>query len=232
MKTIRRCTTLLLLAAASARAGAQSSSLYLATPKEPTRTRGQVMDPQLQAASFSAVLPAAPHNFAVHDLITVIIREQSSASSDSVLNTNKEDKVDGVVTGFPNFNLGELLNGQLHAGQTANLPKVGIDFKNNFSGNGQYERKDTLTTRLTARIVDIKPNGTLSIEARTFVQNDKEKLTIKVTGYCRPDDVLADNTILSTQLFDLNVAKTHEGELRQASKKGVITKVLETLFNF
>jgi len=80
--------------------------------------------------------------------------------------------------------------------------------------------------------MDVKPNGTLSLEARTQVKNDDEDMTITVTGYCRAEDVAADNTVLSTQMYDLRVNKQHAGEVRKASKKGVITKVLEFLFNF
>ena len=40
------------------------------------------------------------------------------------------------------------------------------------------------------------------------------------------------NTVLSTQMFDLRVAKTHEGEIRKAQKKGLFTKILDTIFNF
>ena len=232
MKTTPPVLALMLFCLTAAPLRGQTSSLYLTPPKEVVQKRGQVIEQQLQLASYVSVLPGQPHTFAINDLVTIIIREQSSATSDSILDTAKEDKIDGNVTGFPNLNLSELLNGQLHAGNTSKLPKVGIDFKNNFTGNGQYERKDVLITRLTARIVDVKPNGTLSIEARTFIQNDKEKLTIAVTGYCRPDDVLADNTVLSTQMFDLRVNKVHEGELRTAAKKGVLTKILETVFNF
>jgi flagellar basal body L-ring protein FlgH len=72
----------------------------------------------------------------------------------------------------------------------------------------------------------------LSLEARKFIKNDKEALTIKLTGYCRAEDVSADNTVLSTQMFDLRVIKEHEGELRKATKKGILTKALDLLFNF
>jgi flagellar L-ring protein precursor FlgH len=81
-------------------------------------------------------------------------------------------------------------------------------------------------------VVDVKPNGTLALEARKHIENDDEKLTISLTGFCRPEDVAADNTVLSTQMFDLRVNKQHQGEVRNAQKKGLLTKLLDFVFNF
>ena len=210
----------------------QSSSLYTAQPQAPVVENGFKVNPALQQASYTVVTTPEPRRFAMHDLITIVIREQSSAVSESTLETNKETKVDGQVSAFPHLTLKDLLDGQVRAGRTEDLPKVGVDFKNEFEGDGEYERKDSLTTRLTGRVVDVKPNGTLSVEARTFIQNDDEKLEILVTGYCRPDDVTPDNSVLSTQIYDLRVTKVHSGELRKTSKKGLFTKILDTVFNF
>ena len=55
---------------------------------------------------------------------------------------------------------------------------------------------------------------------------------MKVTGICRPSDITALNTINSNQIHDLVVDKVHKGELKEAAKKGLFTKVLETLFAF
>jgi flagellar L-ring protein precursor FlgH len=110
--------------------------------------------------------------------------------------------------------------------------RVGISFGRQFEGDGEYERTDEVITRLTARVVDVKPNGTLALEARTHLANDDETVTITVTGYCRAEDVTADNSVLSTQMYDLRVAKKHTGEIRDASKKGLFTKGLDYLFNF
>ena len=225
-------STLLTLMLAAAAAQAQSSSLYSTQPPPPVVRDGFVVNPALQQASWTVVATPEPRRFAMHDLITIVIREQSSASSEATLETEKETKVDGGIDAFPHLTLKKLLDFQLRAGHTEDLPKVGVDFKNEFEGEAEYERKDTMTTRLTGRVADVKPNGTLSIEARTFIQNDDEKLEILVTGYCRPVDVAPDNSVLSTQLYDLRITKLHDGELRKTSKKGFLTRVLDTLFNF
>ena len=89
-----------------------------------------------------------------------------------------------------------------------------------------------MTTRLTAKIIDIKPNGLLVVEARKHVQTDKETVSIVLTGTCRTEDVGTDNSILSTNLSDLRLIKNHEGEVKGATKKGLLTNLLEGFFAF
>ncbi|MBI1367591.1 MAG: hypothetical protein GC162_02940 [Planctomycetes bacterium] len=231
-----------LLVSMTAAAMAQSSSLYVTTevhPPQLSMQRGQqglIRNPQMEAASYTAVLVPEPRRFSVQDFVTIVIREQSTATLESTLNTEKKLKNQAKVNAFPTVRLTDLLKGKISAGDgggpNGEFPGVDLTTDNKFEGSGDYERKDSLTTRLTARIVDIKPNGNLTLEARTYIQNDSEKLTITVTGYARPEDVTADNSVLSTQMFDLRVKKTHEGELRKANSKGILTKILDAIFNF
>ena len=224
------------LAAGGSAAFGQSSSLYLTEPTPPARQKNLIHTPVLEQTSYAVVLPLPPRQFNLQDLVTVVIRESSTASLESDLETKKKVTLDAEVTRFPSINLLNLLKGQLKPsnrdGDVNNFPGVDLTVNNKFDGEGDYARKDSLTTRLTARVIDIKPNGILTLEARTFIQNDEEKQTITVTGYCRPDDITAENTVLSTQMYDLRVKKVHDGQLRKANSKGIITKIFDAIFNF
>ena len=227
-------------------AHAQSSSLYVQQPprlsapaQPPAQAAGRAdrpgppVNPYLQRMSYTAVAPPEPRRFAVHDLITIVIREQSVSTSESTLETQKDTTFDGGINAFPHFEASDLLNLRLrNSDSPENLPQLDVEMNQEFEGEGEYERRDTMTTRLTARVVDVKPNGMLTLEARTQIRNDEETQTITVTGYCQPQDVSIDNTVLSTQMFDLRVTKTNEGELRDSGDKGFLTEVLETIFNF
>ncbi len=231
-----RFATLAIIGLAGSAAWAQSSSLLLSEPRELQRVNGQRVNQSLQAASFTAVSPLPPRQFALHDLVTIVVRESASASSEATLETEKDLSVEGEITDLPRFDLTELLQLRLQntqfEGNEGEPIKLGIGYNNSFEGDGEYERKDEMIFRITARVVDVKPNGTLALEARKFIRNDDEQLTITLTGYCRAEDVAADNTVLSTQMFDLRVTKAHSGELRNASKKGILSKIIDFVFNF
>ncbi len=237
--TIRCLAILLLVIAGSARA--QSSSLYLqvdpqASPYAAMQRPDVMRQDRLPAAvaefSITAVDQAEPRYFAINDLITIIVRESTVTDFESKLNTEKKSDYQGEISDFPNLDLVKLLQFQLQASANTNPPKVGINFDKKFEGDGQYSTKNEISSRLAARVIDVKPNGTLVLEARKFIQSDKETLSLVLTGTCRAEDVDADNTVLSSNFYDLNLVKKHEGDLRKATKPGLLTRVFDFLFAF
>jgi flagellar L-ring protein precursor FlgH len=227
------------LAAGALPALAQTSSLYVtdAPVPPPTSSANGVpvdrLSPALAKTSLAAVTLPEPRKFALQDLVTIIVRESTESDSSATLDTKKESKYDGEVSAFPNLALAKLLEFQLGPSKfTAGTPSLGVNFKSDFKGDGEAKRSDSFTSRITARIIDIKPNGTLVLEARKFIQSDKETLEMILSGTCRKEDITADNTLLSTQIFDLNLRKNHKGELRKNAKKGFITKILDGIFDF
>ncbi|HWB19803.1 MAG TPA: flagellar basal body L-ring protein FlgH, partial [Phycisphaerales bacterium] len=212
---------------------APSSSLLATTPAAPRKDDKLRDDPHaLRAVSMFAIAPKEPRKFQMHDLVQIIVRETSTATSSSDLKTKKEDKNSGSIPSWPDFRLADLLQAQIQAGRTANTPSLEVDFTKDFKGQGDYQRKDDFAARVTAEVVEVMPNGNLVLEARTRIQTDKEIQSIKVTGVCRQEDVTGLNTVLSNQIHDLTVTKMNEGELKQVAEKGIIAKALETIFAF
>lgn len=218
---------------------AQSSSLYVSpvtVEPEPLPAYGpppppSSLAPALRETSFTTVRAAEPRMFQVHDLVQIIVRENSEAESSSSLETEKEAEWDGELDAFPRLALSDLIDFKLRPGEFDPV-ELRAQYNQEFQGEGEYERKDSVSDRITARVIDVKPNGLLVLEARKEVVNDQEELTLSLTGTCRAEDVSIDNTVLSTQLYDLRLDKQHKGELRKTAKKGILTKVLEGLFNF
>lgn len=237
---MRKLIVLVMLGVASS-AMAQSSSLYMQTQDTQAATVNQAYVPARQhrlndavaQSSYSAVQLPEPRRFAVHDLVTIIIRESTQTDFQANIETEKSSKFDGSISDFPRLNLRDLLDLQLRPSDMDEGPvKLGVDYSSEFEGEGDYSRRESVTGRITSRVIDVKPNGTLVLEARKFIQTDDETLDLVVTGQCRVEDVSIDNTILSTQLYDLRLNKQHTGELRKSTRKGIFTKVLEAVFNF
>jgi flagellar L-ring protein precursor FlgH len=215
-----------------ARAEAPSASLMTQTVRNATPFDPEDDPHTLRDASMFVVAPEQPRSFRKHDLVQIIVRETSRAESSQELESDKSFDIDGKIAAWPHLDLTDILNLQLYAGRTVNLPEVRIDLSKGFEGEGDYKREDDFTARLTAEVIDLLPNGHLVLEARTFIKNDEEETTIKVTGVCRPSDVTAANTVLSNQIHDLCIMKTNRGELKKANEKGIISKVFDTLFAF
>lgn len=183
-------------------------------------------------SSLFRIVPPEPRTYQRHDLIQIIVRESSSASSTHELETKKDNSIGGEIKAWPHLDLVDILNLQLKAGNTpANeLPAVDIALTKDFKGKGDYEREDDFTARLTAEVMEVMPNGNLVLEARTTIVNDDEISSIAVTGVCRPADVTAANTLLSSQIHDLRISKQNEGELKKTNEKGLVAQVFDFLF--
>lgn len=218
---------------------AQSSSLFVGEmpPPPPQRVpvNGQPVDrlaPAIADVSFVAVRIPEPKRFAVQDLVTIIVRESTENDSDAKLDTKKDTSYSGEVSSFPDIRVLQQFTDLFLKSGLQDKPKLGMSYKNDFKADASVGRKDSFTTRVTARVIDVRPNGTLVLEARKYIKTDEETLDLVLTGTCRKEDVTADNTVLSTQLYDLVLHKQHTGELREAAKKGWISKVLNGLFAF
>lgn len=169
--------------------------------------------------------PRLPKTFRPGDLLTVIIREQRSWEADADLETKKKYDIRSELDAFV-----RPIDRGLGA-TTFRRGKPNVDYKldQRFKSEGDSTREDRLITRLTVRVIDVKPNGMLVLEGRAKVTHDDEVSQITLTGVCRKEDVTADNTILSTQIGDKVVTVNNSGALRAASSRGWLHKLLDLL---
>lgn len=206
-------------------------SLFLAEDRPPMNAAGRPdFTASLQGYSLLFVEPPKPKVFKLHDQITIIINETSRSQSKQKLDTKKDYRLNAALKEFPDLAL--LLEGVLES--TTSSPIMGVDVtgRNNFKGEGTYERSDRLSDRITATIIDVKPNGVLVLEARRTIRKDKEVQTVVIAGNARTEDVTDANTVLSSQLADLSISVLNEGRVKDSSEKGLIPRVLDAIFAF
>ena len=190
-----------------------------ATREAPPRPRNLVYE----QFAFTAEKPALPKTFRPGDLVTIIIREQRKWEADADLESKREFDLKSEIDAF----IKHIDGGIGSSNFTRGKPNIDYRLDQKLKTEGDSQREDRLTTRLTARIIDVKPNGLLVLEGRAQIAHDEEISEITLTGLCRKEDVTADNTVLSTQLADKMVRIANEGALRAAASRGWITKFLD-----
>lgn len=188
--------------------------------------------PSVAAVSLIAVEAPEPTTFQEQDLITIIISERAKTSREHTFEQDKSYQLGGRV--ISTIDLLKLLETRLQAGRGPgdDLPTWGVESSTSVNNEATYERDDTVTARVTARVLEVKPNGTLLLEARSTVQTDREIQTITLSGYVRTEDVTVSNTVQSNQMFDLRLAILNSGDVKQGGEKGLIPRALDLLFNF
>lgn len=207
-------------------------SLFLREPPPPQAENEAPRNPSnsLAGVSLLAVQTPKPKTYAVHDQITIIIDENSKQTSDQKMDTKKDYSLKAALDKFPS--LEKLLELQVENGDTTSGADLGLSSNQKFKGEGKYERSDRFVAKVTAKIIDVKPNGVLVLEARKSIVSNEETQTYILAGECRSEDVTTANTVLSSQLADLTLIARNEGEVKDTATKGFIPKILEALFGF
>ncbi len=237
---MRRCLSLVIVFAIGAphsTAIAQTSSLgereRLVRAAEPVappsrETAVNVRNVVYDQHSWISIAPPRPKTYRPGDLLTIIIRERREWKAGADLQTKKEWDVKSELDKFLKLTGGGVGAAAFRRGQ----PNIDFEWENKLRGQADSSRDDSLTTRLTAKIIDVKPNGLLVLEGRGKISHDEETSEITITGTCRKEDVTADNTILSTQVSDKDVVMKTNGALRATSSRGWIPKMLDAIKPF
>lgn len=170
-----------------------------------------------------------PEVIKIGDQVTVVVRVSKTASSDSKLESKKDWKNDWELKKWIRYSD---LHGIVPALLEQGNPAVEFEYKDDYGGEGKYDRKDELTTRVQATVIDVKPNGNLVLEAKNDIAYGEEHYTMTLTGMCRARDVTPQNTILSSQIADLEVRVTDLGAVRDATRRGWLKRALDFLRPF
>ncbi|HQD39827.1 MAG: flagellar basal body L-ring protein FlgH [Firmicutes bacterium] len=133
----------------------------------------------------------------VGDLVTIIIVESSKASQQASTNTGKESDV-GVSPG---------------GGLLRFIPIFGIGGQTRSDSQGSTTRGGSITARVTAKVVEVLPNGNLVLEGSQQIVVNKEQQEIILRGVVRPQDITPENTILSSYLADAKIEYKGEGPI-------------------
>ena len=160
------------------------------------------------------------------DIITVVISEQASASKKASTGTSRSSSISAGIpkllgletTGIKNWaDLSELLS---------------ASFGSKFDGSGSTSRQETLQATISAKVVDVIPNGNLLIEGRRNVRVNNEDQIIVLSGTVRGRDVSADNTISSALIADAKIAYSGKGIISDRQKPGWLLNALDKVWPF
>jgi flagellar L-ring protein precursor FlgH len=130
------------------------------------------------------------------DLLTIVIAEDSSGTKEADTSTSTETEVDASIEQF--FGFPQALHANNPDIDPTSLVKAATS--RTFDGAGATSRKGRLTARMTATVTQVAPNGNLWIEGDKIVSVNKEDQHIVVKGWVRPEDIDAQNQVLSTRL--------------------------------
>ena len=159
----------------------------------------------------------------INDIVTIIIDESSSGQNKASTNTSKNSATNAGISAMLGLNT-SIINSNASLGGTL---AVGGESASTLKGAGDTSRGGSLQARLTARVVRVLDNGNLLIEGRRQLTLNAEDQFIVITGVIRPEDIAADNWVLSSNIADARILYTGSGVLADKQHPGWLTRALD-----
>jgi flagellar L-ring protein precursor FlgH len=103
---------------------------------------------------------------------------------------------------------------------------------NKFDGTGSTGREETMTAAITARVLEVLPNGYLYIQGRRQIRVNNEVQHMVLSGIIRPVDISTDNTILSSFISDARIEYTGSGPVSDKQRPGWGTRIIDVIWPF
>lgn len=159
----------------------------------------------------------------MHDVVSIVVIESLAASTDGqVKNTRASNASSGITALF----------GALKASNSLqNL--IGQNSSSGLAAQGQSTTNSSLATTFGGEVVDVLPNGMLVVQATRQLTFSQQTQIIKLRGLVRPEDVSAQNQVLSTAMTDLELEVTGKGIVSDSTyRQNPLVRWLEKLLVF
>lgn len=159
----------------------------------------------------------------VDDVVTILVADRASAVSRGATNSNRNSSVNASVTSFA---------GPLRvAGPLTDL--AAVKSNQQLQGQGETSRESELTTTLSARVVEVLPNGNLVLEGVKDVQVNSERQRVLVRGVARWNDLNNGNQVRSDRLAQLEVWIEGKGVVNDSIRRpNILYRILLGILPF
>ena len=157
----------------------------------------------------------------VGDLVTVVVSDRASAVAKGTSNTSRKSAASSGIGGLAAASDARFLNLATLSGN------------NQLQSQGQTTRDMTLSTTITARVIQVTPGGNLVIEGVKDVGVNSERQSVNLRGIIRPADLAGNNTVRSDQVANLTIQVNGKGVVGDAVRRPMILyRILAGLLPF
>lgn len=155
----------------------------------------------------------------IGDIITVVLKENTSSSkssnigvvkdSDTLINSDASGAgtILGVRPGLGNIGFGTNLSAERE-----------------FKGEASADQSNRLTGEISVTVVNVYPNGTLAVRGEKWITLNRGDEYIRISGLVRSDDISPDNTVLSNKIANARISYSGTGELADSQQMGWVNR--------
>lgn len=198
----------------------QTKPIVVATPEPQKPANGSLFTDSAANGNLLADFKARR----VGDLVFVEVVEESEAN---VTSSAKRSRDSGTLGG-----IGTAVGALPVPGAAVVGTVAGALGKRTYDGKGTTERNSELNAKITARVVEVLPNGDLRIEALKMVKINKETEQLALSGIVRPSDINAGNAVQTVSIGDLRVELNGKGVASKDNAPGWLFRLFEKVAPF
>lgn len=163
------------------------------------------------------------------DILTVVIEIDEEAE---ISNSTERSRSGSESLSIPHlYGLPQRLNRKLPDGASLDNA-VGIDSSGSSGGDGSVSRKEELTLRVAATVMEVLPNGVLAIQGTQEVRVNFELRELLVSGYVRPEDISRQNQITYDKIAAARISYGGRGQITDVQQPRIGQQVLDAILPF
>ena len=163
------------------------------------------------------------------DILTVVIEIDDSAAISNSSDRSRDGKQSSGLAEF--FGIPQRIDENLPEGASI-ADAFETESTSTFKGSGSVARKEELTLRIAATVVEELPNGVLRIEGQQEVRVNFEMRELVVTGFVRPIDISRQNEITYDKIAGARIAYGGRGQITDVQQPTFGQQVADIVLPF
>ena len=151
----------------------------------------------------------------IGDIISVILSESTQAKKNAKTETKKENALTlAPITGLGGTSI-------THNNQSLQLA---FDQKSKFKGDSKADQGNSLSGNISVNVLRVLSNGNLVIRGEKWMTLNNGDEYIRLTGTIRPQDITANNTILSNKVANARIQYAGTGTFAEINEQGWLSQ--------
>jgi len=151
----------------------------------------------------------------IGDLLTIVLKESTSASKSASTKTKKDSSID-----LP----GPTLVGRAVTVNGKPVLESSIEGAREFDGQGSSSQSNTLSGNITVTVVSRLQNGNLVVQGEKWLRLNQGDEFVRISGVIRPYDIQQDNTVTSDRVADARISYGGRGMVASVNRAGWLSR--------
>ncbi len=159
--------------------------------------------------------------YRIGDILTVSLSETTVSQKTSNISVAKDSEtVIPELDGTTGLIFGGSVNG---VGST-------LSAEREFTGEADADQSNNLRGTISVTVVDVWPNGALVIRGEKWMTLNRGEEFIRLSGVVRPEDVTAENTVVSTRIANARISYAGKGTLADSQSMGWLSRFFNSAY--